>query len=115
MKRGKNHLELARREIGCYHAPMAQQTAELLILGQRVTIRSSDIDPEIFEEVLRLASTKIVEAERRSQIAVPYQIAMVALLDLAEEYVKSKKRVLELKEKWDEKSSRLLSLIESNF
>lgn len=115
MKRGKNHLELARRRIGCYTCRMAQQTAELVILGQRVTVRSSDIDPEIFEEALRLASAKIGEAEKRGQVAVPYQVVVVALLDLAEEYVKSKRRVLELKEKWNEKSSRLLNLIESNF
>ena len=69
----------------------------------------------MIRQVLQLVSLKVSEAEKRSKGAAPHQIALLALLDLAEEYIKAKKRTLDFKQQLDDKSSKLLSLVEAEF
>jgi cell division protein ZapA (FtsZ GTPase activity inhibitor) len=91
------------------------QTTEVKLLGQRIVLKSSETDPEVIRQVLQLVTLKINEAEARSRGAAPHQIALIALMDLAEEYVKAKKRTLDFKRQLDDKSSKLLSLVEAEF
>jgi cell division protein ZapA (FtsZ GTPase activity inhibitor) len=90
-------------------------TLEVKLLGQRIVLKSSETDPELIREVLDLVSRKLDEAENRSRGAPPHQTAVLALLDLAEEYIQAKKRTLDFKQQLDEKSSELLSLVETEF
>lgn len=91
------------------------QTTEVKLLGQRIVLKSSETDPEVIRQVLELVSARVGEAEKRSNGAAPHQIALLALLDLAEEYVKAKKRTLDFKQQLDDKSSKLLGLVEAEF
>ena len=102
--------------VRCYiPVPMSKsKTTEVKLLGQRIVLKSSETNPEVIEQVLKLVSLKVSEAEKRSKGAAPHQVALVALLDLAEEYIQAKNRTLDLKQKWDDKSSRLISLVEAD-
>ncbi len=89
------------------------QTTEVKLLGQRIVLKTSEKDPETIRQILQLVVLRIEEAEKRSKGAAPHQIALLALLDLAEEYIKAKKRTVDFKQQLDDKSSKLLSLIEA--
>src|SRR5690242_10243759 len=91
----------------------ATNTSEVKLLGQKIVLKSSEADPETVQQVIQLVNNKLGEAENRSKGVVPHQVALLALLDLAEEYVRAKKKTMELKTQLEEKSTRLLNLIES--
>jgi len=64
------------------------------ILGERLVIRSSE-DPDFVNEVAELVKLRLQEANRRlAGTPNKNRVLLLALLDLAEEYVKSKKRFL---------------------
>ena len=86
---------------------------EINLLGQKILFKSSDSDPELIQDVVRLVSLKISEAETRVRGAAPYQTALLALLDLAEDYMKAKKRTLEFKKEIGLKSNQLQNLLEN--
>lgn len=90
-------------------------TLELKLLGQRIVLKPSETDPEVINQVVQLVTLKLSEAEGRTRGGAPHQVALLALLDLAEEYVKAKKRTLDFKQQLDDKSSKLLSLVEAEF
>lgn len=88
-------------------------TTEVKLLGQRIVLKSSETDPEVIRQVVQLATLKLTESEGRNRGAAPHQIALLALLDLAEEYVKAKKRTMDFKQQVDDQSNHLLSLVEA--
>ena len=88
------------------------QRAEIRFQGQRVFLRSSQLDPEHLEQVLRIVRQRLSDAESKCPTSPPHQVALLALLDLAQEYVQAKKRTLDFKKKLDEKSTRLLKVVE---
>lgn len=88
-------------------------TTEVKLLGQKIILKSTEADPEVIRDVVQLVTMKLDAAENRSKGAVPHQIALLALLDLAEEYVKAKRKTQDLKGQLDGKSGKLLDLIES--
>ena len=93
-----------------------QQTMmEVKLLGQKIVLKSSESDPEIIRQVIQLVTARLSDAENRSRGAPPHQVALLALLDLAEEYMKAKRRTLDFKLQADENSSKLLSLVEAEF
>lgn len=68
-------------------------TVELKILNQRISLRTSDNDPEFTAEVVDLVSSLIEKSENRMKTnRVPSQVMVLAMLELAEEYVRAKKR-----------------------
>lgn len=87
---------------------------EVRLLGQKILLKSSESDPEVISQIVELASSKLNEVESRSKGAAPHQIALLALLDLAEEYVQAKRRTLEFKRQLDDKSNKLLTLVEAD-
>ena len=91
-----------------------QTIMEVKLLGQKIVLKSTEADPEMIRQVVQLATARLSEAETRSRGAPPHQIALLALLDLAEEYLRAKKKTSELKTQLDEKSSKLLSLVEAD-
>ncbi len=92
-----------------------QMPVEIKLLGQRVVLKSSELDPETVQQVVKLVSTKLTEAENRSKGAAPHQIALLALLDLAEEYLQAKARTQDFKTRVDEKTNQLLGFLETEF
>lgn len=92
-----------------------QETIEVKLLGQRVLLKSSEADPEIMQQAVRLASNLLSDVETRSPDLPPHQVALLALLDLAEEYTKAKMRTEEYKRQVEFKSSKIFSLVEAAF
>lgn len=93
---------------------MAKNTVEIRILGQRIPLKTSDTDPELIKEVVQLVTERIQEAEERARNAsAPHQIALLALLDLAEEYIRAKRRTADFQKKVQDQSDHLLSLLDS--
>ncbi|MGZ3709962.1 MAG: cell division protein ZapA, partial [Bdellovibrionota bacterium] len=68
---------------------------------------------DLVRDVVELVQAKLKDAEKRVKGSAPHQIVLLALLDLAEEYVTARKRTGEFKKKVDEKSQLLLGLIEA--
>lgn len=91
---------------------MQTHTVEVRLLGQRMVVKSQE-DPALVQEVVEFASQRIKEAEKRANGAASHQIALLALLDLSEEYLKARRRALEHKQEINDKSLELLGLIET--
>lgn len=93
---------------------MKQQAIEIKLLGQKIALKTSEVDPALTSQIVTLVQNRIKDAEQRApKISAPHQIMLLALLDLAEEYILAKKRTTEFKQRVDEKSSHLLGLIDS--
>ena len=86
---------------------------EIRLLGQKISLRVNHEDPELVEEVVDLATSLLTEAENKAKgtAAAPHQVALVALLNLAEEYVVSKRRVSEHQSEVSKKSRAVLELL----
>jgi len=95
-----------------YPKPKAN-SAEIKLLGQRIALKCSETDPELVDETIQLVSMLLRNAELRSKGVAAHQIAILALLDLAGEYVKAKRRTTTYKRQMDQKSQELLKLFEA--
>ena len=74
--------------------PRDSAQVEMDILGERLLIRASE-DPSLVGEVAELVKLRLQEASRRlAGTPQKNRVLLLALLDLAEEYVKSKRRIL---------------------
>jgi hypothetical protein len=75
----------------------SKTTLEFDLLGEKLQVTASE-DPEIVNEVAALVKLRLQESRRRlsQKNAQPARqnVLLLALLDLAEEYVKSKRRTL---------------------
>ena len=85
---------------------------QLEILGKRITLKS-DGSLENAGDVLELVRSKVRDIERRGSQGFAQDILLIALLEIAEEYVQSKKRVMEFKNDLAEKADRLGEMIEA--
>ena len=73
--------------------PKSEKTIELKLMGQRVVLKTQ-AESERTDEVLKLVKGRIEMAEQRLKTgAAPQYSALLALFDLAEEYLDAKKRV----------------------
>ncbi|MBI2712225.1 MAG: cell division protein ZapA [Bdellovibrio sp.] len=88
---------------------------EVKLLGQKLVLKSADLNAERFQEIIHLAGKKLDLAQARAKNAPPHQVALLALLDLAEEYVAAKKRTQDYQTEMHEKSDELRRLIEAEF
>ena len=86
---------------------------EVSVFGQKVVLRNSGDDPELVKKAVELVVTKVEEADGRAQGAAPHYVALLALMDLASEYLRAKEKTEGYKRQVDEKSARLLSWIEA--
>ena len=88
-----------------------QKTIELEFAGQKIALKC-DGDSEIVQEAVALATLRLQDVERRAPGTAAHKIALVALLDLAEEYIKAKRRAVEHKKKLEKKAGDLFRLTE---
>ena len=95
---------------------MKKQSMEIKLCGQRILVKASEIDSELSDQVLELVSRKLEEAEARttSKTVAAHQVVLLALLDVAKEYIQAKQRTVEFKKKISAKSTHVLGLIEAD-
>ncbi len=94
---------------------MKQQSYELRLCGQKIHLKAPAENQEVADQVLELVSRKLKEAESRvPRTTAPHQVTLLALLDLAEDYIKAKQKTVEFKKRVGAKSAHLLGLIEAN-
>lgn len=93
---------------------MKAKSVEVSLLGQKITLKSSG-DPELIREVLELVSEKIQKIEGRGQAHVPHLVALLALLDLGEDYVQAKRRFVAHQEKMAITSHALFQVLETEY
>lgn len=93
----------------------AGTSIELKLLGQRVAFKSAG-DPAQTQAIVELVAGKLAEAEARvhrgGKGVLPQQVALLALLELAEDYLQAKQRTEAHLRQIDEKSERLLQLFD---
>jgi cell division protein ZapA (FtsZ GTPase activity inhibitor) len=91
-------------------------TAEIRLLGERIKVRTADNDPEFAAEVIELVSKLLNTAETRIKgiNKSGQQVTLLALLDLAEEYVRAKKRTAQFKAEIEQRTAELQKRIETS-
>ena len=107
-----NELNCNNEDVKKDNVAVVKDTVDVWLLGQRIALKSEG-SPELVNEVLDLVSLKIKEVEQRTKIVVPHHVALLALLDLAEEYIQSKHKAAEYIKNLDMKTGELFNLIES--
>lgn len=92
------------------------QTIEIRILGQKTVLRATDGDPARLREITELVNSLVKSAEKRipKGTAAPHQVLLLALMDLAEEYIDSREQVVAFKSEVDQRAGRILELIEAS-
>lgn len=87
---------------------------ELSLFGQKIVLKHRAEDPELVDRVVGLVNLKVKEAQARvPKGSAPHHITLVALLDLAAEYLQAKSRTEVFKDEVDRKSTELMSWIET--
>jgi cell division protein ZapA (FtsZ GTPase activity inhibitor) len=90
------------------------QTVQIDLMGQKISVRATEADPAFVQEVVDLVTSKVEGAEKRVKGSSHNQVLLLALLDMAEEYLKAKQRTFEFHAQMDEKSRKLMDLIGSD-
>jgi cell division protein ZapA (FtsZ GTPase activity inhibitor) len=86
---------------------------EIRLMGQKIQLKASESDPDTVKQVMELVTDQITKVEKRLKSAAPHQVALLALLGLAEEYVRARERTQGYKEEMAAQSERLIELIEA--
>lgn len=81
---------------------------EIRVLGERIPLKTTDSDSEFVSEVIGLVSARIEGVEKRlTGNKQPHQVMLLALLDLAEEYIRAKRRTADYKSEIESRSKEL--------
>lgn len=95
--------------------PQPTSSIELDLLGEKLLVRASE-DPDFVNEVAELVKLRLQEAGRRlsQKEARPSRqnVLLLALLELAEEYVKSKRRSLVHRSKIGSKIAEIRTMLD---
>ena len=86
---------------------------ELNVFGQKLFLKHKEQDPQLVKQVVELVTGKIEQAQSRAKTAPPHQVTLLALMDLAAEYIQAKERTREFKEQIDEKSVAIQKWIDT--
>jgi cell division protein ZapA (FtsZ GTPase activity inhibitor) len=89
------------------------QSIEIKLGGQKILLKAGESDPALTRQIVDLVSGKIKTAEKRGKGLAPHQVALLALLDLAEEYISAKQRTSAFKREMNERSDSLMRLLET--
>ena len=88
---------------------------EVNLLGQKLVLKTAEQNSAEFQAIIDLAKRKLEEAQSRAKNAPLHQVAFLALLDLAEEYIRAKNSTENFQAGINEKASELFRLIEAEF
>lgn len=91
---------------------MSGQNIQIKFMGQRLAVKSQD-DPELVKQVVDLVTLKLNSAESRARGVGPAQVAILAMLELAEDYLKAKQRVEEYQTEIQSKLDAISEVIKS--
>ena len=90
------------------------QTIDLKILGSKISLRTSETDPERIQQIVTLVSGRLKDVEKRAPSGIaPHQLILLALLDLAEDYLNAKNKTSDFKKTVEARSTELLNLLEA--
>jgi hypothetical protein len=92
------------------------QPQEIQFMGQKIQLRAPGKDAQSTREVVELVAGLLEGAEKRFDTRLtpmPYQVVLLALLDLAEDYLEAKRKVVEHQQKIEEKTAELLKRFET--
>ncbi len=99
---------------------MASRSFELDLLGQKIVLKANansagDASKDVAtQDVIDLVNIRIKEATRRlGKTASPSHVAILALVDMAEEYSRAKKRADSYRKAMDKKSEEILGFLEN--
>ena len=88
------------------------ETLKVEILGRPITLKSN-ISRERLEFIVRLLADKITEARRLFSSITNEEVAIMAALNLAYEYLEIKEDWKKLQQEVETKSKQLIDLIET--
>ena len=88
---------------------MKSSLVHLEFMGQRLAIKAQG-DPLLLNDAVALASLKLKDVEKRSKTAVAHQVALLALLEMCEEYLRAKQRTGEMRERLIDKAKLIAEL-----
>lgn len=96
---------------------MTNGSVELTLFGQKIVLRhkaEGEADAAIVGEVMAIVSDKIKQAQSRApKGSAPHHVTLLALMDLASEYLQAKSRTQEYQREMEAQSASLLTAIES--
>ncbi len=82
--------------------------SEIKILGQKIPLKTTEKDETLSNEVIALVSKRLEAAEQRLKSQRNAQnVMLLALLDLAEEYVRAKRRTASYQMEMSEKAAEI--------
>lgn len=85
---------------------------EIRILGQRIPLRSSASEPQRAQEIVDLVTRRIIDAESRAHPgSQPQHVAVLALLELAEDYLRAKRSFESHQNEIETRAQELISLL----
>ncbi len=89
---------------------MTQFTLEFQ--NQKIALRAQ-ADPKVAQQTFELVQRLLEDAEARiSRNAPPHHLTLLALLDLAEEYISAKRRTEEYQVEMTAQAARILELLD---
>jgi hypothetical protein len=92
------------------------KTIHLDLFGQKLVLKArledgeagAKTDPALVRQAADLVTAKVLEAQKRAAGAAPHQVALIALMDLAVEYLSAKERTEEYMKQVADTSGRVL-------
>ncbi len=84
---------------------------ELEFMGEKISLKANAGNRET-EAAILIAAQKLKEVEEKVPRAAPYKIAVLALLNLAEDMVRSQNKVVEHQEAFQRTAKELRDLIQ---
>ena len=87
-----------------------ERIVEIYLLGQRVYLRTS-LPEDTVQEILTLLEKKEREITERRPLLPPMKVALLMLLQIAEDYVKIRKEFEIFREAVREKTARLEDIL----
>ena len=86
---------------------------EIPLMGQKIVLKTQ-ADPRLVEEVTALVIERLAASEKRVKNAnAPHLAALLALFDVAEDYVEAKRKILEHQGELTAKVQQLQSWVDN--
>jgi hypothetical protein len=86
---------------------------EVQLLGQKITLKALGETAEA-EAVLKLVNDRLKSAEHRNRDRVPHHVVLLALLDIAEDYVRAKTAMSTHQQAVQKKTGQILEILKDH-
>lgn len=91
----------------------AKHVIEIPLMGQKIILKTQ-ADPKLVKEVTALVLSRLAASEKRVKSAnAPHLAALLALFDVAEDYVEAKRKILDHQNELLAKVQQLQSWVDS--